>query len=619
MFTEEEALQITLNSVVDVVKAHSQTAARRTHKGNPEYYPNYGLMVDYYERVKVHSEDNGFPDRLFNFRYPNQTDEEFKYQKANFKRVTRPVYIDYINTVGRAFIETNFSIEYQEDDPAILTDGRTLQKYLTEDFPKYGSILNWAKNSLPSIKATDANGVIAIKPNGVPMTLVDGELVQDTTELIEPQVHYHTIKSVVGWVHGKYAIIELAEKSPVMFGTKMQRLGLIYEFYDDTSIYRITQVGKKVDWDFEVTLFYQHDWGQVPVTKLKGLINSDQGELVYSSPFMAATDLLDQVLLDESNLTIAKAKDVFPTRIMIGDACDFVGEEGERCVDGTVKGINHETNKPTTRVCNSCQGTGLKHRISPQGVLLIKPPSRDSKGDADIKDPMKYVSPDITTLTFLRGETVSGEERARSMLHLSSARGTATGSDKISATQKLLDAKSQASFVMPISNQTWDIVGFAINAIGWMRYKDQFKKPAITQPVEFDFKTNQDYLEEIKLLVEAGAPPLLIHEVLRKLLKSMFYTDAHSGIAADIVIAADRLLTMKLEDIQLGIGSTIERWEAILHDSSITFVNQLIKDDEGYLELDRAEQVARLHALAQEKAKAIQDGAQSDLVTDLLE
>ena len=622
MFSPEEALFLT-DQIAKVKRKREDNAKGRTRSNDTEYYPNYDLMVEYLERVKVHSEDVGFPNRLFTFRYPNQTDAEFEYQKNTFKRVTRPVYIDYINTVGRAFIESNFSIDYQEDESEFITSGMTLEKYLTEDFPKYGSIVNWARNSLPSIKATDANGVIAIRPNGVPKVEIDGELVQDTSKLVEPQVHYYPINRLVGWAQDAYAVVELSEKSEVLYGNRRERSGLIYEFYDDTSIYRVVQVGKKVDWNFEISLFYQHDWGKVPVTKTMGLINSDEGELVYSSQFMAATDCLDQVLLDESNLSISKAKDVFPTRIMIGDPCDFVGTGvNERCNNGTVRYIDGDSNKEVSRVCNQCNGTGLKHRLSPQGVLLIKPPSRENtgnKGDADITDPIKYVSPDITTLSFLREETKYGEDRARSMLHLSAARGSATGSEDVSATQKLLDAKSLASFVMPISNQTWQIIEFSIRAIGWMRYKDKFKAPTIIPPQEFDFKTPQDYLGEIKDLVESGSPPMLIHNVLRKLLKSMFYTDAKEGLIADVIMESDRLLTMKQEDIQLGTNVTIEKWESILHDSSTTLIQDLIRDDERYLDLPRSEQIEKLKDAAKQRAKEIADNNQSSIVEGLIE
>ena len=123
----------------------------------------------------------------------------------------------------------------------------TLEKYLTEDFPTFGSIMNWGKNALPSIKATDANGVIAIKPKEIPLVEIDDEIFQDRTKLIEPAVFYYNIKQLVGWKDDEYAIIELSEKSHVQFANRTEHKGFIYEVYDDTNICSVDQVGKFTD------------------------------------------------------------------------------------------------------------------------------------------------------------------------------------------------------------------------------------------------------------------------------------------------------------------------------------------------------------------------------------
>lgn len=621
MLTPEDVLE----KVKRVVKIRrpfdSNLGAKKTLI--PEYYPNYGLMVEYYERIKVHAEERGFPHRLFASRYPNQTNEEFKYQKDNFKRKTHPVFVEYINTVGRAFIEQNFSIQYNGDATMFEDSGLTLENYLTEEFPIYGSILNWGKNALPSIKATDANGVIAVKPKEIPLTVIDDEVVQDRTKLIEPAVFYYNIRQLVGWEPDEFAIIELSKKSPVMFSKRTELKGFIYEVYDDTNIWHVVQVGKFTDHTFEVHLFFAHEWDKVPVIKNLGIISLDEfNRIIYSSPFMFATPDLDQVLLDSSNLQISKAKDVFPIRVMPGDRCDF--EDGDRnsCRNGriTIRGVDGA--QDVSRTCPDCNGSGMKNRISIMGTLLTSPPDREGKGD--IPNPISFVSPDITTLEFLRKEIKEGLRDAMQMLHLTSAKGFATGGNDVSATQKLLDAKNLGSFVMPISNQTWQILEFSIRAIGWMRYKDDFIPPTITPPKEFDFKTTSDYLEEIRILVEAGAPPFLVHEVLTRLLNSMFHSDIKAAKSSRVIIAADRLLTLSQEDIRLAIGGGgAQKWQGILHNSAPSLLAALIRENNDFLDQDLQVQIDALEQsakdIADEAAKEVQKAAVAGILDPLID
>ena len=67
-------------------------------------------------------------------------------------------------------------------------------------------------------------------------------------------------------------------------------------------------------------------------------------------------------------------------------------------MDGQI--ISQIDGQENIRTCSSCNGTGLKSRISPLGELLLKPGDRD--GDT-IKpnEALAYVAPPTDTLKFL--------------------------------------------------------------------------------------------------------------------------------------------------------------------------------------------------------------------------
>ena len=67
-------------------------------------------------------------------------------------------------------------------------------------------------------------------------------------------------------------------------------------------------------------------------------------------------------------------------------------------------------------------------------------------------------------------------------------------------------------------------------------------------------------------------------------------------------MAADRLLTLNNDEIiQRKAQGAVNNWEIVLHDSAFNFVNDLIDEDAGFLDLELQAQVERLEAKAKEK------------------
>ena len=63
--------------------------------------------------------------------------------------------------------------------------------------------------------------------------------------------------------------------------------------------------------------------------------------------------------------------------------------------DGKIFADGHE------KTCPSCNGTGLKSRLSPLGTMLISPSTKFDAGEVGAtQDPLRFVSPDVTTLEF---------------------------------------------------------------------------------------------------------------------------------------------------------------------------------------------------------------------------
>lgn len=139
-----------------------------------------------------------------------------------------------------------------------------------------------------------------------------------------------------------------------------------------------------------------------------------------------------------------------------------------------------------------------------------------------------------------------------------------------------------------------------------MRYV-KFEDPDITKPLgDFSIRSTEELIEEMVAAKEAMVPDIVIQKQLKEYALSRFNTSKDVAKFLDIVFKADRLLTLTQEEIvlQKTTGSVLT-WEIILHTSIYTYLEQLIMEDEKFLEKDFKDQKELLEKKAKEKEAEI--------------
>lgn len=594
MLTEQEIFDILKGVIPELKKVDNGVRAKRPV--DPVYYKSYPTITDYMERISVHAEIGKFPERLFLKRSPNQEQKEFDYVKENYKQVTLPVFVDYISTISRPFHDANWNINYAEDNAKY--KDTTYQQYVEREIKYHGSIENFIKFIVSQRKAVDANGIIAVKPHEL-FTVQDGEeTVIDSDRLNEPIPVYYSSKNIVAFKQDEYAMVMLDDKSVVEYGGDKKKIGYKFELYDDENIWIIEQTGKFIDYTFSIALYFNHGWHKTPFIKLMGIPQVCDEGVIWQSPFLYITDILDLITLNSSNLQMSINTCVYPYRVMIGDVCEWKDTDGNVCCDGSITNLENKTFD-----CPSCLGTGLKSRISPLGTMLLKPKTRLEDGDSTFtQKPLEYISPEVTTLEFLENKIAKDEEKARRILHLQTSNSIVKGSENLTATGMTLDMKALYAFVKTVSDQTFYIWEFIDNAVGYMRYGDDFKAPKFTYPTTFDFVTEADIIAQLKAAVDGGLPPFVIYSIIYRYLQTLYFNDQTTASIFNLIVKTDRLLTLSNEAIALKMAKgTVHDWEEILHTSAINFVNELIDENPKFLEQDIIKQKEQLI----EKAKSV--------------
>jgi hypothetical protein len=571
----------------------------------PEYWPGYNYAAKMYDSILPHTRPDIYPAHLLSVRAPNQTDAQAEYIKANYKPTTLSVFEDFKATISRAFADQNWSIRYSPELEPIFGED-TFQRYVNQEIERFGSLEAFVKTMLPTLKLIDPNGIIAIEPEDVDtIENEDGEEVI-SNELIKPMPEYYSCKSIVGQKYGEYYMVITDDKSEVKVGSKVEKSGIVLEIYDTMNIWKVYQTGKKADYTFsEPVLYYSHNLGYVPAQKLQGMPQLIAGEINFQSPFITAVPLLDQVILDESYLQISKATSAFPFMVALGEICEFTDREGNKCQDGQI----FDPINGGYRTCSSCNGSGVKSRFSPTGMLLIKPKTALSDGDSALSgEYLKFVSPPMDTLNFLRTEIEQQMAKARRILHLPSSDESGTIGEASTATGSLNKLRALYAFIKPISDQLFNLYEFCLVTMGKMRYGENFGGVNLVYPTSFDISTPSDYLAVISEGVKAGVPPSITFSNVYNYIKAIHYTDEETSAVYDLILNADELLLMSSADIALRVANgTIEKYQDVIHHSAPQLIMELIRNHiptEGaqrFIDLPMAEQIAALNRLASDR------------------
>lgn len=595
----EQMIKATTDKVVELMRKNKS----RKEAGLPEYHNTYVHSCDMKACIEIHAVPGKKPDKLVAERAPNQTDQEFKYAIANYQQTTLPVFLDSVHTMQRAFSDNNWSIDYRQGDDK----ENELQQYLEKDIVNTPLKLTYDAymfQVVPSLKMIDAMGCIGYKPYFIPtVETEEGPLIDGQTRF-EPIPQYYPCEAVMAYEESKWYMFLSEEKSEVEWGNSTEMSGLIFEVYDDTAIYRVVQVGKKIDYKFEIFPYYVHNLDFCPVDRLKGIPGNLNGEIIFQSLFLFATANLNDVVLDSIMLRSIKAASVFPYRVMQGSICENTMElngEIQRC-DGTGWFRDFTTTKSIC--CPVCLGTGMKDRISPHGVLLLRPETQLKDSELKATQPaMYYVEPSVATPQFLRSEIDSNTNKARQILHLRDSSSQVKSAVDTTATGMVLDEKALYSTVKMFSDQVFDLYENGIRTIGLMRYGDAFEMPTVTRSITFDFATEYEYMERISLAIKNGLPSFVVYEIIYRYIKTMFYNESTRAGVFDLLITTDRLLVIPYDQINLEAAKgTVAPWEVVLHDSGITLIKNLIEQNPGFLDQEVAKQKEQLIAAAKQLA-----------------
>lgn len=552
---------------------------RENDEKTHHYSDQHLFRCEVAEKLSYHAVFDVFPTKLINSAAPNEDAKEFDYRKKNYKQVTKPYWDKALAATNRIYNKQNYTIEWKDEE---------VKEFFTYSYPVHGDYEQWFIDNVHPMKFADPNAVLAIKPQFIPGEEIEGEFIVNQTEPITPMAILYPGPDVFIY-KDEMTLIRTQEKSWVKFSGRMQMTGLIFELYDSTTIYRIIQVGDKVDYTFEVVEFYEHGWEQKPAWCLKGIPKPDPEEILYYSHFQCALPSLDEAAVLNSTRFAVTNKVAFPTRWYYEDSCDVC--------QGTGRIENYETN--LSERCTACGGDGKKMTWTWGKDFVIPMPDNVTQTDTTTLPNPPFGTEDgkVETIKYLGEETKDLCANAFMNLNIYIT-NKATG---VTATEIEDDKDELISFLIKISREEFYLQQESIDAHTWMRWAKE-EVVEVKEPNEFRVRSSADITEEIKLAKEAKLPLPYQYKLLQEGIQQRFKNDSVIDDVLRVVNVIDPMMGMDDNAVnQLGNTGVVDKWRVTLHYFIFNLITSELEKNPNFLE----QEIETIKGVLEAAAKAM--------------
>ncbi len=558
---------------------------------NAKWGEHYVKSCKHANEIEVHA-CGEFPEKLIGSNFPNESNEEKDYRRKSFQPTTKPYWKKALKRLNRIWSEQNHKIEWNNEKAA---------EYFTKQTPIYESTIAYFRSIVTAAKINDPNGVLVLDFDLPVKQNAQGDIVIDDSKEISPYPSIYDCDDVLMFEEGDFALLMSEEKSLVSFGNGNEKTGYVLYLYTKEYIYRIVQIGKKVDWKFDVQVYYRHSLGYLPCWKLKGTPEETiNGVIYYESFFGGALPHLNEAVIIHSTNKGVRNKVSYPTRVYYEQKCNAEG-----CQNGKVFANDKWDN------CTKCNGTGSV-RMSPfQDYVQEAPTPTNNTGIQDVPFPgFAYVSPDGAIIKDNEEVIDKYMSIAFSFINFE---GTPDGAkaglgQDATATKTKIDREEQFVSILDISNELFELLWKYLNAAYKIRYNEE-SPIKISPPKNFELVTSQEMTTELSEAKTNGIPAIVISEMIVEYLAKKFPLGSDINRIAQIAQYSDPLFTYSLTDIQvLQATGVIEKWEAVLHAHFEQFMYQIMAEKENWMEAELSEIKDLLEAKAKAKQTALDSG-----------
>lgn len=573
-----------------------------------------------YHRLRLHAEGE-MPIHLIRNARPNESEEVRLYRERIYEPET-------VNPIERVFgvlekirRSPDWMMRFNEDDtPKLIIPEETLQQYLVNNYPIYGSFENWLFEEALRNTGIDANSIIAI----IPLNLAIA-----ADKYLQPTAQIYNANKIVEFVPDDYCIIKSDEFSSLLppdiqqskLTAMMNDMSVItettnpierqlYETFTQGQVYYHINTVEYQKWEvttdgmFQMTAKLVHNLKGLPVFQMPGkFVKRIGSSILKKSPLYAMVPHLNKAARESNDLDAGIIKHLHLQKWRINNT---------PCPICQGKGKVPSANAPIT--CNTCKGSGMSTGSSPFDEVIIKPAAL---GEASVPTPpVGYVAldPEILKLQNERvKEHIYKALESVNMEHLSDVQLNQSG------LAKTMDKDEATTLVYMFGEYLTQIANISVFWINELRYsgivpdKDTRRAmlPIIPVPEKFDVINSSFLLSEYQTGKTAGLNSTILAEMQKEIAQKKFYANPKVAAAVQTVMDLDPFPDKTIEEKGLmesqGLAAKVD---IILSNYISDFVGQLLETDEKFLTKTKTQKREALLALAKIKVSELDTATQ---------
>lgn len=549
-----------------------------------------GYRHDCYHECCEHAEEMSWhlygtkPVALLEKVRPNEPEDVTRYRLENYEPKTKAASDKAINIVSKIFNPNLYSIRYKEQTDS----GKKLEKYTTEYYPVYNSIVNFTKDVLLRKMLADPNGVVTVKLQKIP---------QRQTEELKPVLTIYGSKNVWNYDLDHYLIHIKCETEK---GKQSSITWYYFEYYDkDQFVYFRVYVTGNDELVIEEIETYPYLFGEIPVWHLKGMSESkDNGEIIYKSFFASAVPFWNDSITHESDVKASFIGHIHPQKYEISEQCNYIHEiEGMsfKCRSGKIK----YGSEGGSIDCPGCGGTGYRNMAGPLGVYKF---SKEKLSEGDTPSgllPVGYVTVPVDATKML-------EERAERMRQLGMWAINMDVEDEVGENQsgvaKVIDRSAQYDTLFNIATVIFD--DHLTNAYYFFnKYMFEVRDtsvggepdknlPEINKPTHFDILSTTEMVNNFKAAKDSGLDPNFLQIKQTEILTRDLTTNPDLKKFGFLLLDLDPLPGMDAQTISMNQSKGyISLVDVVVHFNLKRFIERAIQEDKGFTEKPKHEQI----------------------------
>lgn len=568
--------------------------------------------VDLYNKLRVHA-DGDTPIWLIKDARPNESDQVREYREKIYEPETQNPVERVIGVLEKIRRSPDWMINFPTEVPAIIAKGETLEEYIDENYPVYGSLEAWLFEEALRNVGLDANALIVVMPKTLQVT---------KNEYLQPIAQIYNSQNVIDFVAEDYAIVKSDDLSSLLTPEQQQqRLNSVRsvsdynktktESFTSGQVYYVITTAWYQKWEetaeakYQLTQQLPHNLNALPAWQMPGKFLRRIGTNVLKKTLLnPMVPHLNKAARESNDLDAGVIMHLYLEKWRINNTpCTNCNGAGK---------VANPTGGPTT--CKTCAGTGLASGKSPFNEIQIK---AAALGQANIPvPPVGYVvkDPEILKLQNDRiKEHIYKSYEAVNMEHLADTQLNQSG------VAKAYDGDEVNTMIYAFADSLVNIASTAVYWINELRYKSIVPNeeqryamlPVIPVPEKFDVINTSMLLSEYQIAKTAGLNSIILAEMQKEISQKKFYANPDVADYVHTIMDLDPFPDKTIDEkSMMEAGNLATQLDIVTSIYISDFVNRAVEEDKNFNSKTNTQKREVIKKYAEEKVAALSTSKQ---------